>query len=206
MILLRAMTLVMAALLMAGLVDAREIGRAQLNGREIVIMDDKSWRFTDELPPAPKNCPPGEVWQSRRLPLSLCIKSGNWTSQGERYFFETLFTDPRSVAYAGVVTEAAPLTTPQMKDLVLATVKENPEIQEVRDVSYATRSINGHELGVLDYVIVLKAGVTFRYRNIHGGLPNIGNFQLMFWAPPEQFGEHESAFEELAATVTYAGP
>ena len=90
-----------------------------------------------------------------------------------------------------------------MKELVLATVKDNPEIKEVKDVSYAMRSFNGHELGVLDYAVVLKAGVTFRYRNVHGGIPGAGNFQLMFWASPEQFSEHEAAFEELAATVTY---
>jgi hypothetical protein len=28
---------------------------------------------------------------------------------------------------------------------------------------------------------------------------------MMFWASPEQFNEHETAFEELAGTVTYAG-
>jgi len=105
------------------------------------------------------------VWQSRRLSLSLCVKNGTWTSQGERYFFESLFTDPTSAAYAGIVTEATPLSTQQMKDLVLATVKDNPEIREVRDVSYSTRTINGHELGVLDYTVVLKRGVSFRYRS-----------------------------------------
>ena len=175
------------------------------SGREIAIFEDRTWRFVDELPPSPKDCPPGEVWQSRRLALSLCVKNGTWTSQGERYFFESLFTDPMSVAYAGIVTEAAPLTTQQMKDLVLATVKDNPEIREVRDVSYSTRTINGHELGVLDYTVILKAGVSFRYRNIFGGMPNIGNFQMMYWASPEQFGGHEAAFEELAGTVTFAG-
>lgn len=202
----RFITILITALLLAGAAaSAREIGRASVNGREIAIFEDRTWRFIDELAPPPKNCPPGEVWQSRRLSLSLCVKNGTWTSQGERYFFESLFTDPTSAAYAGIVTEATPLTTVQMKDLVLATVKDNPEISEVKDVSYSTRSINGHELGVLDYTVVLKRGVSFRYRNFHGGIPDTGNFQMMFWASPEQFAEHEAAFEELAATVTYGG-
>lgn len=202
----RFITVLIAALLLAGAAaSARELGRAAVGGRQIAIFEDRTWRFVDELAPSPKNCPPGEVWQSRRLALSLCVKNGTWTSQGERYFFESLFTDPMSVAYAGIVTEAAPLTTQQMKDLVLATVKDNPEIREVRDVSYSTRTINGHELGVLDYTVVLKRGVSFRYRNIYGGIPDVGNFQMMFWASPEQFNEHETAFEELAGTVTYAG-
>jgi hypothetical protein len=202
----RFITVLIAALVLTvAAATARELGRASVGGREIAIFEDRTWRFVDELAPAPKNCPPGEVWQSRRLKLSLCVKNGTWTSQGERYFFESLFTDPTSAAYAGIVTEAAPLTTQQMKDLVLATVKDNPEISEVRDVSYSTRMINGHELGVLDYTVVLKRGVSFRYRNIYGGIPDVGNFQMMFWAAPEQFGEHEAAFEELAGTVTYAG-
>jgi hypothetical protein len=202
----RFITVLIAALLLAGAAaSARELGRAAVGGRQIAIFEDRTWRFVDELAPSPKNCPPGEVWQSRRLSLSLCIKNGTWTSQGERYFFESLFTDPTSAAYAGIVTEATPLSTQQMKDLVLATVKDNPEIREVRDVSYSTRTINGHELGVLDYTVVLKRGVSFRYRNIYGGIPDVGNLQMMFWASPEQFNEHETAFEELAGTVTYAG-
>ena len=202
----RFITVLIAALLLPdAAASARELGRAAVGGRQIAIFEDRTWRFVDELAPSPKNCPPGEVWQSRRLSLSLCIKNGTWTSQGERYFFESLFTDPTSAAYAGIVTEATPLSTQQMKDLVLATVKDNPEIREVRDVSYSTRTINGHELGVLDYTVVLKRGVSFRYRNIYGGIPDVGNFQMMFWASPEQFNEHETAFEELAGTVTYAG-
>lgn len=202
----RFITTLMVALLLAGAAaSARELGRAMVGGRAIAIFEDRTWRFVDELAPTPKDCPAGEVWQSRRLSLTLCVRSGTWTSQGERYFFENLFTDPTSTAYAGIVTEATPLATPQMKELVLATVKDNPEIREVKDVSDSTRTINGHELGVLDYTVVLKAGVSFRYRNIYGGIPDVGNFQMMFWASPEQFGEHEAAFEELAETVTYAG-
>jgi hypothetical protein len=206
MILPRFVTALIVTLLLAGAAaSARELGRMTVGGREIAIFEDKTWRFVDELAPMPKNCPPGEVWQSRRLRLSLCVKSGAWTSQGERYFFESLFTDPTSTAYAGIVTEATPLATPQMKELVLATVKDNPEIRELKNVSTGTRTINGHALGVLDYTVVLKAGVSFRYRNIYGGIPDVGNFQMMFWASPEQFGEHEAAFEKLAETVTYAG-
>ena len=202
----RFVIILIAALLLAGAAaSARELGRASVGGREIAIFEDRTWRFVDDLAPSPKDCPAGEVWQSRRLALSLCVKNGTWTSQGERYFFESLFTDPTSAAYAGIVTEAAPLTTQQMKDLVLATVKDNPEIREVRDVSYSTRTINGHELGVLDYTVTLKAGVSFRYRNIFGGVPNVGNFQMMYWTSPEQFGGHEADFEELAGTVTFAG-
>ena len=122
----RFVIILIAALLLAGAAaSARELGRASVGGREIAIFEDRTWRFVDDLAPSPKDCPAGEV-SSRRLALSLCVKNGTWTSQGERYFFESLFTDPTSAAYAGIVTEAAPLTTQQMKDLVLATVKDNP--------------------------------------------------------------------------------
>lgn len=156
-----------------------------------------------DLAPAPQGCAANDVWQSHRITLSLCVPPGTWTSQGSHYAFEAVFTDPKSTVFSGIITEAMPLETPQMKDLVLAMVKDNQEIAEVKDVSYRTGTFGGHELGILEYTTVLKKGASLRYMNVHGGIPEKGNFQLMFWTDPELYAENVGNFEKLAQTVTW---
>jgi hypothetical protein len=179
-----------------------ELGRVTIDGKEIAVFNDGSWRYVADLAPMPAGCTPEQTWQSHRLTLSMCVPTGTWTEQGSHYAFEAVFTDPKSTVFSGIITEAMPLETAQMKDLVLAMVKDNPEIAEIKDVSYRTGTFGANELGILEYTTVLKKGVNLRYMNVHGGLPGKGNFQLLFWTAPELYAENVGNFEKLAQSVT----
>jgi hypothetical protein len=180
-----------------------ELGRVTIGGMEIAVFDDGTWKPVANLAPVPAGCVDKEVWQSHRITLSMCVPIGAWTKQGSHYAFEAVFTDPKSTAFAGIITEAMPLETAQMKDLVLAMVKDNPEIAEIKDVAYRTGTFGGHELGVLEYTTVLTKGVSLRYMNVHGGIPEKGNFQFLFWSAPETYAEHLGAFEKMAQSLTW---
>jgi hypothetical protein len=200
-------TLAAAALALAATVSVpalgAELGRVTVGGMDIAIFDDGTWKPVANLAPVPQGCADKEVWQSHRITLSMCVPTGAWTKQGSHYAFEAVFTDPKSTAFTGIITEAMPLETAQMKDLVLAMVKDNPEIAEIKDVAYRTGTFGGHELGVLEYTVVLKKGVSLRYMNVHGGIPEKGNFQLMYWSPLETYPEHVGAFEKMAQSLTW---
>jgi hypothetical protein len=199
---LAAATLALASLLPLP-VSGAELGRVTIGGMEIAVFDDGTWKPVSNLAPVPAGCVDKEVWQSHRITLSMCVPTGAWTKQGSHYAFEAVFTDPKSTAFTGIITEAMPLETAQMKDLVLAMVKDNPEIAEIKDVVYRTGTFGGHELGVLEYTAVLKKGVSLRYMNVHGGIPEKGNFQLLFWSAPETYPEHLGAFEKMAQSLTW---
>lgn len=197
-----ALALAIAAALPAT-ASAAELGRVTVGGVDIAIFDDGTWKPVANLAPVPEGCPAPEVWQSHRITLSMCVPTGAWTKQGSHYAFEAVFTDPKSTAFTGIITEAMPLETARMKDLVLAMVRDNPEIAEIKDVAYRTGTFGGRELGVLEYTVVLKKGVSLRYMNIHGGIPQKGNFQLMYWSPLETYAEHVGSFEKVAQSLTW---
>ena len=81
--------------------QATELGRLQLNGKTIILIDDGTWRYADAASPQ-GGCAEGIVAKSTVLPLSACFHNKIWkTTSSNNVDFELLYARRGGDMYGG---------------------------------------------------------------------------------------------------------
>lgn len=200
-----ALSLVAATLFVtsAGLAIADEAGRVQLNGREVILQSDGTWKYSDaETAAASADCGAGQGVASKKLPVSFCLPQG-WrmmANPSESMEFEAVQNEKD--IYVGLITERTSMNDAAIRDAVLYNAASAAGIKQadVPVVLEEKRTFAGQDWNYIVYDVTFT-GATFRFANYYKALGDKGSTQLVFWASKGYFDEDKAQEEAVAATL-----
>lgn len=182
---------------------ADEIGRHEINGRAIIIDSNGTWTYAEEAPESTRECVDGNSVASRKLRLSICVRSPwKMDNTGGTGSFEFQFDNNQSEIYGGAITEKTELP---LEALEYAILKNAADAMGLRndDVPVWKKSkvtLNDVEWRYIEYDITLK-GAAFRFGNYYISLGETGVAQVAFWCGRAYFEKNRKQIEEMASSI-----
>jgi hypothetical protein len=215
----RLMVVALAVLAMGPAVSA-ELGRVDLNGRQIIVDDNGTWSYAPPEPAAPVNTPqlppppPGTVadaatcavppQRATRLAASFCFDPAEWnpgTPQGAQEF---AYFSADGLSAAAVVTETVFLNATALQQAIVTSTANGagvtPEQVTVEDTG--THEVNGKTWSSVVFTLPFS-GTNVTFRNYFISEQGVGTMQVVFWSEPKDAASTAAKAETVLNTLTF---
>lgn len=174
-----------------------EIGRVDVNGKEVILMDDNSWKYSGAMADSVVQC---TVKKSKTFPISICLADDNWTKADVNDEAEIQFKLLDNTLFGMVIVDGTQLTNRSFKRQILDNAKVAAGKNPVNIVSESSSVIGGKKLSKIQYQLMLgELDVT--YINYYGGIKGKGAVQLIFFMETAFVGEKLPDIAEVLAKV-----
>ncbi len=165
---------------------AGEYGRAIVNGHEIILNDDGTWKLSGNPQPADNNVQGAcTILKSKKIPVSYCLNGANWSNRGQSGSFETLFASKDEDVYAGLIAEKLYIPVDKLKDVVLTNARNASSIEGVNIVGESETTFQGQKWKVIEFTATVQA-VKFEFMTFYNSVEGKGTAQFAFWSAADQ--------------------
>lgn len=204
---LAAVLVVSFGFALAGPARADEIGRAQFNGREIILHDDNRWEYAPEdaqqkasSAAAAEDC---QRIASKVLPVSICLDGGSWAFATLEGSHEQGFRVKDTEHYMMLITEEDYFPLKTLRDAIVTNAQNAAGLQKVDILVDGTAELNGSSFGHIVYRTTID-GLDITYDNYYSGLEGKGSLQYIFFAETPEYDSYVPMIEQAAAGITVA--
>jgi hypothetical protein len=171
-----------AGVLFAAIVSsasAAEVGKAIVNGKEVILYVDGTWKPAEPSSSIalPVEC--DEV-RSKKIPVSICLPGDKWTVMDAGLPFEYLYQLKKQDIYAGFITEGIHLPNSVLKKAILANINKVATLGSVKVLHEENILLGQQVWGTLEIVASIER-VPFFYKFIYGSRENVGTVQLLVY-------------------------
>ncbi len=168
----------------------QEVGRGEVNGREIIIYDNGTWDFAGGGLGGPVKarrdpCDGLVKVESGNAPLSYCLSSDNWLENDPEGAFEGYYRTRTDDIYFGVIVEKTQLRLKQFREAILKNARQGAGTNDVRISHEGQISINGTVWQTIDYVAEIS-DLTLSFRNYYMSDNDLA-IQAIFWTEAHTF-------------------
>jgi len=178
---------------------AGEIGRVEVDGRMIILMDDNSWQYATGASASSNNsC---KDVSSKVLPVSVCLNEDVWGFASLGGNAEIKLKVNVQELYLLVITEKTVIALPDLKKAAIANAQSASGPTEVETIEDGSAVIDGHTFGRLVYTTTVN-GIDITYANYYTSFPAKGSLQLVFFAGADQFPDMQELIGEAVSAVT----
>ena len=183
-----------AVLMLAGLANAAETGRVELDGREVILFDDNTWRFASDtdtdLSSANDDCV--EI-KSKALPVSICLDESVWKLGDGDGPGEFSFTTKDNNLFLLMITEKAEIPLKAFEKAIVANAQKASGLRPVEVIKKERIDALGVEWGRMVYNADID-GLIIKYENFFTTLKDKGSVQFVFYTTPNNY---EAASREI---------
>lgn len=178
-------------------VFSAEIGKVDVNGKEIILMDDKTWKYSGAVADSVVPC---SVVKAKTFPISLCLADDSWTKADVNDEAEMQFKLLDDTLYGMVIVDGSQLTNRAFKKQILNNAKAAAGKSPVNIIAESSSVIGGKKLSKIQYQLMLgELNVT--YINYYGGIKGKGALQLIFFMETALVNEKLPDIAEVLAKV-----
>jgi len=163
---------------------AAEQGRVQFNGREVILFDDNTWKFsTDAVSNANNDC---ILIKSTTLPVTICLDDTIWKNGDSNDAAELSFATKDETLFLLVITETDEVQLDPFEKAIIANAQSAAGKVPV-EVKFKER-LDAHSLewGRMVYDADIE-GLKIRYENYFTTIKGKGSVQFVFYTTPEQY-------------------
>jgi hypothetical protein len=184
---------------------AAELGRAQFQGRTVILSDDNTWRYDEATPKPPANaadCTDGVSVQSKSLPVTLCFGNEAWERDNPTGAWEVMFRNKAGTLYGGLITETVALEESFLRNAILqnASAFAKIDVTKVRIDKEETSDINGRKWNHIVYGVPI-GGAGFTFSNYYMTIPDKGMVQVVFFSPDTSFQPSQVEIDKVVGTL-----
>lgn len=178
-------------------VFSAEIGKVDVNGKEIILMDDKTWKYSGAVADSVVPC---SVVKAKTFPISLCLADDSWTKANVNDDAEMQFKLVDNTLFGMVIVDDKKLTDRAFKNRILNIAKVAAGKNPVNVIAESSSVISGKKLNKIQYQLMLgELDVT--YINYYGSVKGEGLLQLVFFMETAFINEKLPAIAEVLAKV-----
>ena len=165
---------------------AAEVGKAIVNGKEVILYDDGTWKPAEPSSSIalPVEC--DEV-RSKKIPVSICLSSDKWKVMDARLPFEYQYQLKNQDVYAGLITEGLHLPNSVIRKAILANINKVATLGSVKVLREESILLGQQDWGTLEIVASIER-VPFFYKFIYGSREDVGTCLLYTSPSPRDRG------------------
>lgn len=189
---------------------AGEIGRAQFEGREIILYSDKLWEYASEASEVAvsktPSVPPAEGCQkiaSEVLPVSICLDGNAWAFATLEGSHEQGFRVKDTEHYMMLISETDYFPLKTLRDAIITNAQNASGLLKVKILSEGTAELDGGTFGRVVYQTVID-GLDVTYDNFYLGIEGKGSLQYIFFAETPEYEGYVPMIEQAAAGIAVA--
>lgn len=192
---------IVVAVILGGTAIAAETGRVTLDGREIILHDDKTWEYSagtgDTQTGTNNNCVP---FNSKTLPVSICLDEGYWYLGNEGGAAEFSFSSNDEKLYLLMITEKDVIPLDKFEKAIITNAQKAAGLKPVKvDIKERINAF-GLEWGRMVYTANID-GLIIKYENFFTTMKGKGSVQFVFYATPENHGKTEAEIEKAIKKI-----
>lgn len=170
--------------LISGDVIAGEKGRVQLNGREVILFDDNTWKFSSE--PVSKTNKDCVLIKSTTLPVTICLDDTVWTNGDSNDAAELSFVTKDKTLFLLVITGTDEVQLDAFEKAIVANAQGAAGKKPVDVKSKERLDAHGLEWGRMVYDADSE-DIKIRYENYFTTIKGKGSVQFVFYTTPDQY-------------------
>lgn len=193
----------LAFLTLPNMATADELGRVDLNGREIIINDDNSWSYASKgeqnaVTTAPDGC---TVIKSKKFPISVCLDPGKWSLTNVNDIAELQYKVIDKEIYAMILTEKALMPDEQLKKAILINGQEAAGLNKIEILKDIKESKIGPKFGNVVYNAIVD-GLDITYDSYYRSFPHTGLAQVIMFSSQKEYQASLPYMNEFIAGVS----
>lgn len=177
-----------------------ELGRVEVDGRTVILHDDKTWEYDGEAPVVADNC---TKVASEVLPISLCLDAGKWTFANLGGEAEIKLKLKSKELYLLVITEKTVIKLKDLKNAAISNAQQASGLTKVKTLNDGSTILDGHGFGRIDYTTTVD-GIDITYANYYSSFEDKGSLQFVFFAAREEFENFSGEISEAVASFELA--
>lgn len=156
---------------------AGEIGRVDVNGKEVILMDDNTWKYSGVVVDDVTAC---SVIKAKTFPISLCLSGDTWTKANVNELAEIQFKLFDDSLFGIVIANKTVKSNKALRKHILANAKSIAAGGSVNIVTENSSVVGGNKLNKIQYQLMLgELDVT--YINYYSGIKGKGSVQMIFF-------------------------
>lgn len=199
----------------------QQVGRGVVDGREIVIYGNGTWRYFDDvnqqsgggggLTKGPKSKPQPQqqaqtvscdglvTLESAKTPFVYCLSADRWLSNDAEGAYEGLYQTKDDKIFFGVIPEDTPIALKALRAAIIKNARDGVAPNEINILRERVANFNGAQWSVIDYSAEVE-GLNLSFRNYY--LSGDGYaLQSVFWTETSTFNDLLPEIENVMATT-----
>lgn len=178
--------------------SATEIGRAVLDGREIILMEDQTWAYAN--PEAAGSSDDCVRISSEIVPFALCLNPDEWINANLEGDTERSIKHKVHDLYIMMITERLFIERSALKKAVIGNAQNAAGLEKVVVTTDTEVVHDSLEFGKLIYKTKVS-GIDVTYQNLYTSFEDIGSLQLVFFAGSGQFDDLVPFMDKAIASI-----
>lgn len=186
-----------------GMAAAQEVGRSTVEGREVILFQNGTWRYVREERPVAEACVDKTRIESDKLPLTYCLSESEWVRDSATGPFEAVYVHRQAEVYLGVIAERITFTEEALREAIIFNAQQAAGLNPVKVLKEESLTIAGTDWNFLN-VEAIMSGVEFQYWNYSRAAPRAA-VQFVFWTTDEHAAEAGPIAAEVSKTLRWEG-
>jgi len=174
-------------------------GRVVLNGQEVFLYDDGTWKYANVKSVRGKKCFSSAIIDG----VGVCYKK-SMIDAGSGDDWELLLSNKRSSFYAGWIAEGIPVESEALGDLIISNAGAAAEGGEdgVAVRSREATQVGGRPFMVMEYFANVD-GIPVTYLNYYSPIDDKGSLQIVFFVGGSDIKPQQKKIDEFLAGMTF---
>lgn len=194
----------LSAVTMASANDVVEMGRAEIDGREVVLLEDGTWRLADTAAADAQRCAGAAEVFMRIAPVSLCLDPATWIAEGQVNHHDAAFvTRDGPELYLGITVGWGDYNNETLRKAILDYARQASGLAELDVRDDEAVALDGADWRRVQFVGPSENG-DFMFWNVFRAGP-YANVQLLFWTPAGEAEEAEDLVEKVLSSARMNG-
>ena len=191
------------ALLIANISLAAEAGRVDLDGREIILFDDNTWRYATATNNSSTNTASDDCVEikSKSLPVSICLDESVWKLGDGDGPGEFSFSTKDNNLFLLMITENAEIPLKAFEKAIVANAQKATGLKPVNVLIKERLDSLGIEWGRMVYVADID-GLIIKYENLFTTLKDKGSVQFVFYTTPNNYDAASVEIERAVKRIS----
>ncbi len=182
---------------------AAEIGRAQLNGREIILSHDKTWKYATGSNGANVSSSNDDCVRikSKTLPVSICLNEDIWKLDRAVGDAEFIFSTKDGNLYLMMVTETIEIPLKALERAIITNAQRAAGLKLIEVAVKERLDAVGLKWGRMVYTASIE-GLIITYENRFTTIKGKGSVQFVFFSTPDKYKAAGSEIQKATKQIT----
>ena len=174
-----------------------EIGRVDVNGKEVILMDDNTWKYSGVMA---DNDFPCTTIEAKTMPISFCLAEDSWTNADLNDDAELQFKLLDETLFGMVIVDSSVIPKRSFRKTILDNAKIAAGKNPVNIIEENSVVIGGQKLNKIRYQLLL-GDMDITYINYYAGIKGKGSVQMLFFMETVLVNEKLPDIAEVLAKV-----
>ena len=192
---------------LSGVAHAQEAGRVQLDGRQIILFDDNSWQYADEVQDNSATQLADDTdeadcvrLKSKILPVSICLDEEIWHLGNEGGPSEFNFSTKDNAMYLLMITEKAEIPLSAFEKAIIVNAQKAAGLTPIDVIIKERIDALGLEWGRMVYDVNID-DLKIKYENFFTTIKGKGSVQFVFYTTPANYDEMSAEIEKVTKRI-----